>query len=145
MKTIHPKKTEAKAARNWVIVDAEGKVLGKVATKVADLLRGKHKPTYHPAVDMGDNVIVINADKVVLTGQKEARKHYIHTTRYPGSLKDFTVSEMRSRHPERIIETAVKGMIPRNRMKKFLVEKLHVYAGAEHPHVGQNPQTITIE
>ncbi len=144
MKTFHPKLDEAKKERKWVLVDAEGQVLGRVATRIADVLRGKHKPSYHPSIDCGDNVVVINAEKVVLTGQKEARKHYIHTTRYPGSLKDFTVSEMRTRHPERIIEAAVKGMIPRNRLKKFIVEKLYIYAGTEHPHAGQNPQPITI-
>lgn len=144
MKTFHPKLAEVRDQRAWIILDAEGQVLGKVATKAADLLRGKLKPTWHPSIDSGDNVIIINAEKVVLTGNKENRKEYIHHTGYPGGLVRVPVAKMRAEKPERILEAAIFGMIPRNRLKKFILQKLHVYAGTNHPHSGQDPKPLTV-
>jgi large subunit ribosomal protein L13 len=144
MKTFHPKLDDMKAKRQWYIVDAEGQVLGKVAERIAVTLRGKNKPEWHPSVDCGDNVIVINAAKVVLTGNKENAKEYITHSGYPGGIKRVVAKKMRQDYPERIIEKAVAGMISRNRLKKFILKKLHVYGGSEHPHAGQNPQALTI-
>lgn len=144
MTTTHPKLVDMKAARKWYVIDAQGLVLGKVATLVADTLRGKNKPTWHPAVDCGDNVIIINADKVVLTGNKEAGKVYYSHSGYPGALKEVTAKKMRETHPERILEKAISGMISRNRLKRHILTKLYVYAGSEHPHTGQNPETLSL-
>jgi len=145
MKTTHPHLTDLKKAEKWFIVDAENKVLGKVAAQVAIMLRGKNKPIFHPSVICGDNVIIINAEKVVLTGNKETTKEYIHFTGYPGGLRVKTADKMRAEHPERILEAAIKGMIPRNRLRKMILERLYVYAGTDHPHGPQNPQSITID
>ena len=144
MKTFHPKLADLKGKRAWHIVDAEGIVLGQLSTLVANVLRGKNKATWHPSVDCGDHVIVINADKVVLTGLKDEKKEYIHHTGFPGALRRIPVETMRARHPERIVEKAVAGMIPRNRLKKIILNKLHVYGGSEHPHAGQNPSPLSI-
>lgn len=144
MKTFHPKLEDVKKDRKWLLIDAEGQVLGQLATKIADILRGKNKPSWHPSIDCGENVIVINAEKVVLTGNKASRKEYIHHTGYIGHLKRVPFAKMLAEHPERIIEKAVAGMIPRNRLKKHILGKLHVYAGTEHPHAGQNPETLTV-
>lgn len=144
MKTFHPKLADIKENRKWFIVDAQGQVLGKLATEIAVILRGKNKPTFHPSVDCGDNVVVINAEKIVLTGNKDASKAYYRHTGYPSGLRTVTAKKMRAEHPERIIETAVAGMIPRNRLKKHVVAKLYVYAGTEHPHSGQNPEPLTV-
>jgi len=145
MKTFHPKLEEMRADRKWLLIDAEGKVLGKLATLIADKLRGKDKPNWHPSIDCGDNVVVINADKVVLTGQKEYHKEYIRHTGYPGGLKRVPIAKMRVDHPERILEKAIAGMVPRNRLKQHFLKKLHIYAGSEHPHAVQNPQPITLK
>ena len=126
-----------KAGRKWYLVDADSKVLGDLATQIATVLRGKHKPAWHPAVDCGDNVVVINAEKVKLTGKKELLKEYIHHTNYPKGIRHITAEKMRADHPERIIEKAVTGMIPRNRLRQHIVAKLKVYKGSEHPHFGQ--------
>ena len=144
MKTHHPKLEDLRKNRQWHVIDAKGVVLGQLATKVAVVLRGKDKAHWHPSVDCGDNVIVVNADQVVLTGNKEEAKEYIHHTGFPGALRRRTARKMRETYPERIIEKAVAGMIPRNRLKKHVLSKLHVYAGAEHPHAGQNPQSLTV-
>lgn len=143
-RTTHPKSKEMNASEKWFIIDAEDKVLGQIATKLATVLRGKHKADWHPSLNCGDHVVVINAEKVVLTGSKEMKKDYIHHTKFPGGIKMKTAGKMRAEHPERIIELAVTGMIPRNRIRKFAIEKLHVYAGTEHPHNGQNPKPLTI-
>ena len=132
------------ATEKWYIIDAEGKVLGQVATRLATVLRGKHKANWHPSLNCGDHVIVINAEKVVLTGNKDLKKEYIHHTKFPGGIKSVKAGKMRAEHPERMIEIAVAGMIPRNRIKQYALEKLHVYVGTEHPHNGQNPQPLTL-
>lgn len=142
-KTTHPKHADVKSSEQWYVLDADGKVLGQVATKLATMIRGKHKPNWHPSVNSGDHVIVINAEKVVLTGNKEMTKEYIHHTQFPGGIKRVQAGKMRIKKPEHMIETAVKGMIPRNRIRQFALAKLHVYKGAEHPHAGQNPKTLT--
>lgn len=137
MKTFHPKLADVNKTREWFLVDAEGQVLGKLATKIADVLRGKNKPSWHPSIDCGDHVVVINAEKVVLTGQKEKNKEYIHHTKFPGGLRRKTAEKMRLEHPERMIENAVSGMISRNRLKRHILSKLKVYAGVNHPHEAQ--------
>lgn len=137
-KTFTPKK-QTKADKKWYVVDATDKVLGRLATEIAVLLRGKNKPSFTPHLDMGDYVIVLNADKIRLTGNKEAQKEYIHHTGYLGHLRRKPFKTVKEKNPKRIITEAVAGMIPRNRLKKFVIAKLHVYVGSEHPHGGQNP------
>lgn len=131
--------------RDWLVVDVDGQVLGRVATQIATLLRGKHKPTYAPHVDNGDYVIVVNADKIRVTGRKADQIEYIRHTGYPGGLKRVPYRTMLARHPERIIKFAVKGMLPKNRLGRRLMKKLHVYAGARHPHAAQQPTTVEIK
>ena len=143
MKTYHAKPGEVE--REWVIIDAEDQVLGRVATKAATLLKGKHKPQYTPHVDTGDFVIIINADKIRVTGTKELNKVYYHHTGHPGGLKSETFAEAMAKHPERVIEHAVKGMLPKNTLGRKQGLKLKVYAGAEHPHAAQNPTKIDLE
>ena len=130
--------------RRWFVVDADGCVLGRLASAVAMKLMGKDKPTYTPHMDDGDFVIVVNAAHVVLTGKKEQDKLYRHHTGYPGSLREMTAAEMRKRHPERIVEKAVRGMLPKNRLGRKMLGKLKVYAGPEHPHQAQKPETLEI-
>ncbi len=134
----------AEIEKNWFLVDAEGQVLGRLATRIAGVLRGKHKPTYTPHLDMGDCVVVTNAEKVVSTGQKEAQKIYWHHTGYPGGQKTKTLRAMRRTHPERIIKSAVKGMLPHNRLGRQILRHLKVYAGPNHPHEAQQPQPLEI-
>lgn len=129
----------------WYIVDAKGKALGRLASQVAALLRGKHKPTYTPHVDNGDFVIVINADQVRLTGDKLKKKIYYRHTMYPGGLKTRTAEEMRNTRPEKMIELAVWGMLPHNRLGRRQIRKLKVYAGENHPHQAQTPQVYEVE
>ncbi len=136
-------KEKALAERRWFVIDAEGAVLGRLATRAADLLRGKNKPSFTPHVDCGDFVIVINAQKVKLTGKKESDKVYHHHTGFPGGIRSAPAGEVRSRHPERLIEKAVGGMLPKNRLSKALMTKLKVYGGAEHPHQAQRPEVIS--
>lgn len=133
--------SKANAEKKWLVVDVEGKVLGRAATEIAMMLRGKHKPNYTPHADCGDNVIVINADKVRLTGKKMAQKAYIRHTGYPGGQRVTTAQEMLNKHPERLIEAAVRGMLPKNRLGRELFRNLRVYVGTEHPHEAQNPET----
>ena len=128
--------------RNWLIVDATGQTLGRLATQIADALRGKRKPEYTPHVDTGDFVVVINAEKIAVTGNKRAEKRYYRHSGYPGGLKSRTLEEMLQRRPEEVIRIAVKGMMPRNRLARKQITKLKVYAGAEHPHVAQKPQPM---
>ena len=130
--------------RSWWVVDAQNQTLGRLATEIARRLRGKHKPEYTPHVDTGDFIIVVNAEKVRVTGNKEHGKTYYRHTGYPGGIKGTTVAEMRKTHPERIIEKAVKGMLPRNPLGRAMYRKLKVYAGAEHPHTAQQPATLEI-
>ncbi len=135
---------EARAARKWLIVDAEGQTLGRLATVVASRLRGKHNPQFTPHVDCGDFVVVINADKIVLTGNKLADKKYYHHTGYPGGIRETTAARLLERKPEELVVNAVTGMLPRNRLGRKLVAKLKVYAGAEHPHAAQKPETLAV-
>jgi large subunit ribosomal protein L13 len=131
---------EGEVVRNWHLVDAEGQTLGRLATVVANLLRGKNKPIFTPNVDTGDFVIVINADKVAVTGKKSSDKEYIHHTGWPGGFRKTTFSKLQGAHPVRIIEKAVRGMIPHSKLGAAQLKKLKVYAGAEHPHAAQQPQ-----
>lgn len=133
----------AEVQRKWYVVDAEGMVLGRMATEIARVLRGKHKPEYTPFVDTGDNVIVINADKIVLTGNKLDQKMYRYHTQYPGGLKERTYRNLMQRNPEKVIELAVKGMLPKNALGRAMYKKLKVYAGPEHGHEAQKPEKLT--
>ena len=128
--------------KQWVVVDAQGEILGRLSTKIAMIIRGKTKPDFTPNVDCGDNVIVINADKVKLTGNKLTEKQYVSYTGYPGGQRFISPKELMAKHPTRVIEKAVRGMLPKNRLGKALFGNLHVYAGAEHPHEAQNPTAI---
>ncbi len=142
MRTYIPKKDEIE--REWLVVDASNQVLGRLATEIARLLRGKHKPTFTPHMDTGDFVVVVNAERVVLTGRKlDEKKYYRHSGR-PGSLKTETAREALEKHPERIIRAAVWGMLPKNRLGRRLLKKLKVYAGPDHPHTAQQPKTYTL-
>ena len=128
--------------KQWVVVDAEGEILGRLSSKIAMIIRGKNKPEFTPNVDCGDNVIVINADKVKLTGNKFSDKTYVSYTGYPGGQRFISPKELMAKHPTRVIEKAVRGMLPKNRLGRALFGNLHVYAGAEHPHAAQNPKSI---
>ncbi|MFH1862897.1 MAG: 50S ribosomal protein L13 [bacterium] len=141
MRTFHWKPADVK--RRWYVVDAEGQVLGRIATRIATILRGKHKPTFSPHLDTGDFVVVINAEKVVLTRNKETQKLYFRHTGFPGGGKFTSVEEMRKKHPERILEHAVKGMLPRGPLGRRQFRKLKVYAGPEHPHSAQGPEPLS--
>ncbi len=143
MKTYLPKIDIQKRA--WHIIDADGLILGRLATKVADVLRGKNKPVFTPHLDAGDFVIVINAEKIKLTGNKDAQKTYTTYSGWRGGKRCRTVKDMRAAHPDRIITHAVKGMIPKNRLGKRLLTKLKVYAGPKHPHTAQNPLPLTLD
>ena len=142
MKTFYPTPQDIK--RDWFVVDAENKTLGRLATEVASRLRGKHKAEYTPSVDMGDYIVVINAEKVTVTGKKLDDKMYHHHTGYIGNLKSMNLATLLERHPERVIEKAVKGMLPRNPLGRAMYKKLKVYAGAEHPHSAQQPQALEL-
>jgi len=134
-----------KAEVKWYVVDAEGMVLGRLASKVATILRGKHKPTYTPNVDMGDYVIVINTDKVVLTGKKLEKKMYTYHTGYVGGLKQTPYKQMMANKSDIVVYEAVKGMIPHNTLGKSMMKKLRVYKGAEHDHAAQQPETLKLD
>jgi len=142
MKTFVPK--DPGADRSWFVVDAEDRPLGRLAVKVADALRGKDKPTFSPHVDTGAFVVVVNADKVKLTGNKEENKVYRRYTGYRGGLKETTASVMRERHPDRIIKSAVKGMLPKNNLNRKIFSRLKVYAGQTHPHEAQKPAAMEL-
>lgn len=137
--------TPSTIERKWYVVDAEGQTLGRLASEVAAVLRGKHKPTYTPHLDTGDFVIVVNADKIKLTGRKESQKMYYRFTGYVGNMKEITYKNMMEKHPERIVEIAVKGMIPHNALGRQVLSKLHVYADSEHPHQAQKPEVLEIK
>lgn len=140
MKTFSAKPETVK--RDWYVIDAENKVLGRLATEIARRLRGKHKTEYTPHVDTGDYIVVINADKVAVTGNKEQDKMYHHHTGFPGGIKSTNLSKLRAKAPERIIESAVRGMLPKNPLGRAMFKKLKVYAGSEHNHVAQQPQPL---
>lgn len=143
MKTYHQKASEIQ--RNWLIVDADDQVLGRLATQLATLIRGKHKPTYTPSMDGGDFVVVVNAEKIRVTGDKANQKIYYRHSNYPGGLKKTPYKIMLQKHPERIIRMAVKGMLPRNRISRHMLLKLKVYAGPSHPHTAQSPQPYALK
>ena len=144
MGTYQLTKEEALAQRQWYIVDAEGKVLGRLATEVARVLRGKHKPSFSPHIDGGDFVIIVNARRVSLTGKKLEQKIYYRHSEYPGGLRASTAGKLVETKPNAIIQLAVKGMLPKNRLGRDLLRKLKVYPGPEHPHQAQNPQPLVI-
>ena len=142
MKTISLKKSEIQ--KNWWIVDAEGAVLGRLASEVAQKLRGKHKVDFTPHLDMGDCVIVVNAEKVAVSGNKEKDKKYFTHTGYPGGGKETSLEDLRQSKPEAIIQKAVKGMLPHNKLGRSIISHLKIYTGSEHPHFAQNPQKLKI-
>ncbi len=131
--------------RVWYVVDADGKTLGRLATQIADVLRGKRKPTYTPHVDVGDFVIVVNAEKVAVTGDKREKKLYWRHSGYPGGIRSRTLGDLLEKRPEEVMRKAVKGMLPRNRLARQQLRKLKVYAGPEHPHQAQKPEQLEIE
>jgi large subunit ribosomal protein L13 len=138
MSTTFAKKKEIE--RSWYVIDAEGQVLGRLATQIARVLTGKHKPSYTPFLDTGDFVIVVNAEKILLTGNKETDKLYRRHTGHPGGIKQSRAEEVRAKHPERIVEQAVRGMLPKTRLGRAQFGKLKVYSGPKHPHEAQQPQ-----
>jgi large subunit ribosomal protein L13 len=137
--------TPADRERSWVLVDASGQTLGRLATQLADILRGKRKPQYTPHVDVGDFVVVVNAEKIAVTGNKRAAKRYYRHSGYPGGLRSRTLEDMLQRRPEEVIRKAVKGMLPRNRLARKQLTKLKVYAGPDHPHAAQKPEPLEIQ
>ena len=142
MRTYFPKKGDIEP--RWFIIDAEGQVLGRLSTKIASIISGKSKPTYTPFLDTGDHVIVINAEKIVLTGKKEEDKVYRHHSLYPGGLKQKSARFVRAEKPERMIEEAVWGMLPKNRLGRKMLKKLKVYRGTNHPHAAQKPESLKV-
>ena len=140
MKTYVPKQVEPR----WVLIDAEGKTLGRLATKIATLLRGKHRPYWTPNVAMGDFVVVVNADKIRVTGKKLEQKIYTRYSGYPGGLKKIPLDKMLATHPERVLEHAVKGMLPKGPLGRRLFKRLKVYAGPDHPHQAQRPEKLEV-
>jgi large subunit ribosomal protein L13 len=142
MSTLFPSSNDM--PRNWYVLDAQNVVLGRLATKVAMMLMGKHKPTYTPFLDTGDHVVIVNAEKVRLTGHKEDDKMYRHHTGYPGGLKERTAKKMRQTRPERMLELAIQGMLPKSKLGKQMYRKLNVYAGPKHPHQAQQPAEMTL-
>lgn len=137
--------TPSTIEHKWYVVDAEGMVLGRLATQVAAILRGKHKPTFTPNMDTGDYVIIVNADKVVLTGNKESQKEYQRYSGYAGGQKTIKYADMKAKFPERIVEKAVKGMLPHNKLGSAMGKKLRVYAGTDHNHEAQNPEVLDLK
>ena len=139
LKTVSVSKEAARDLKEWVVVDAEGQVLGRLCTKIAKLLRGKYKPQFTPNVDCGDNVIVINANKVVLTGNKWNDRQYVRYTGYPGGQREFSPKDLLDKGADRLLRKVVKGMLPKNRLGNKIINNLYVYAEAEHPHAAQKP------
>lgn len=142
MKTFSAKPQNVE--HNWLLLDAEGQTLGRMATEIATRLRGKHKPEYTPHVDTGDYIVVVNAEKVRVTGNKAKAKMYHHHSGFPGGLKSFSFEKLIERSPERVLKLAVKGMLPRTPLGRAMFKKLKVYAGNEHPHAAQQPQTLQL-
>ena len=131
--------------RKWYVIDAEGKPLGRIASKAAHILRGKHKATYTPNIDCGDFIIIVNAEKAILTGNKLDKKMYYNHSGYPGGLRERTAREMQERYPVEMVERAVKGMLPHNRLGRQMYKKLFVYVGSEHPHMAQKPEIMEVK
>lgn len=142
MKTYIPKEVEVE--KKWYLVDAEGKILGRLASKIAQILSGKNKPIYTPHLDVGDFVVVINAEKIKVTGGKENKKIYYHYSGYPGGMKEIVYAKLLEKKPTMIIREAVKGMLPKSKLGRKMLKKLKVYAGKEHPHQAQNPEKIEL-
>ena len=142
MKTYVTKPADIERA--WYVVDAEGQTLGRLASSVATILKGKHKPIYSPAVDCGDFVVVVNADKIAVTGRRLEQKKYYRHSLYIGGLKEISLRDQLQQHPERVIESAVRGMLPKNTLGRKMFKKLKVYAGTEHPHQAQQPQPLEL-
>ncbi len=142
MKTISAKEQDIQ--KEWYVVDAQGQTLGRLATRIATVLRGKHKPIYTPHVDCGDYVIVVNADKIHVTGQKMTQKFYYRHSGYPGGLKKVTLRDQLQKFPDRVIEAAVRGMLPKNRLGRRMFKKLKVYSGPNHPHSAQQPKSLEL-
>jgi large subunit ribosomal protein L13 len=134
----------AEVIRKWYVVDANGKTLGRLAARVAIVLRGKHKPTFTPNVDTGDHVVIINADKIHLSGDKMRTKTYTHHTGYPGGLKTISAEHLHEKNPTEVLAKAIKGMLPKNPLGKQMARKLKVYAGTEHPHQAQHPESLAL-
>lgn len=141
----HTPKIQTRDDKKWYLLDAEGQTLGRLATQVAVMLRGKNKPTFTPHLDMGDYVVIINAEKIKVSGNKEFQKEYIHHTGYLGHLRRKPIATVREKNPTRILNEAIAGMIPANRLKKFILRKLKVYAGSEHPHGGQKLEPFPLK
>ena len=144
-KTVSLTKEQANAQRGWVLVDAKDQTLGRLSTRVATLLRGKHKPDWTPHVDNGEYVVIINAERIILTGRKLSEKKYYRHSGYPGHLKEVSAGRMLETHPERVIEHAVRGMLPKSKLGRSLLQKLKVYAGGKHPHEAQCPEAIQFD
>ena len=144
-KTVSLTKEKANAQRGWVLVDAKDQTLGRLSTRVATLLRGKHKPDWTPHVDNGEYVVIINAERIILTGRKLTEKKYYRHSGYPGHLKEVSAERMLETHPERVIEHAVRGMLPKSKLGRSLLQKLKVYAGDKHPHEAQCPEAIQFD
>jgi len=144
MSTYFPSGKDLAGSRKWYVVDADGRTVGHLASEIAKILSGKRSPRWTPFLDMGDHVIVINARKAVFKGSKAEQKVYRHHTRYPGGLREVSVKEVFERHPERVIELAVKGMLPKTKLGRSMAKKLKVYADTEHPHIAQRPQLFEL-
>ncbi|MBQ8101036.1 MAG: 50S ribosomal protein L13 [Paludibacteraceae bacterium] len=144
LKTVSVSKEAARDMKEWVVIDAEGQVLGRMCSKIAKLLRGKYKPCFTPNVDCGDNVIVINASKVVLTGNKWTSRQYVRYTGYPGGQREYTPADLMDKGADRLIRKVVKGMLPKNRLGDKIINNLYVYAGSEHQQAAQQPKQIDI-
>lgn len=142
-KTYTPKPSEIE--RKWYVVDVDGMTLGRVASRIASILRGKHKPIYTPHLDVGDYVVVVNAEKIAVTGRKHDEKLYYRHSRYPGGLTSLSFDEMIDRHPDRVLRLAVKGMLPSGALGRDMLKKLKIYAGEDHPHKAQEPEQLTFE
>jgi len=145
MSTYVPSGKNLEQSRKWHIIDADGKTVGRLATEAARLLMGKNKPTYTPYIDVGDHVIVINAEKVIFTGNKWQDKVYRHHTGWPGGLKEVTARKQLQQHPERILESAIRGMLPKTKLGRKMGKKLKVYVGADHPHQAQQPEAFEVK
>ena len=144
MQTYIPSGKNLEQDRKWYVIDADGKTVGRLATEAARVLMGKNKPSYTPFIDVGDHVVVINAEKVVFTGNKWQDKVYRHHTGYPGGLREVTAQKQLQKHPERILESAIRGMLPKTKMGRKMGKKLKVYAGTDHPHKAQQPEALEL-
>jgi large subunit ribosomal protein L13 len=142
VRTFTAKKEEIE--RGWYVVDAEGQTLGRLASKIAPILKGKHKPIYTPHLDCGDFVVVINADKIRVTGRKMDQKFYYRHSGYPGGIKGISLRDQLARHPERVVQSAVRGMLPKNKLGRRMIKKLKIYAGDSHPHAAQQPKSLEL-